>query len=103
MTSRIDVVTQPVSDEPAAEVEKTVRIHVTQERLEGIKWGAFRRAEEDMAYMTKFLARFILGDNGRYLPLDEAVAVLDDMTLEEVKEISAKAFSLIKEVSVPKV
>ena len=77
------------NDEEAGEVAEParVRIHMTQERMEGLKVGIWRRAQNnDMDAMITLLARFVVDESGRWIPKDKAIEALDELTFSELAE-----------------
>ena len=91
-------VTPTKIDEPSR-----VQIHMTQERMEGVKVGLWRRAQNnDMDAMITLLARFVIDSSGRWMPKDKAIEALDELTFAELSETIAQMGELANEVAAPK-
>ena len=93
------------NDEEAGEVAEParVRIHMTQERMEGLKVGIWRRAQNnDMDAMITLLARFVVDESGRWIPKDKAIEALDELTFAELSKTIAQVGEMANEVAAPK-
>ena len=79
-----------------------IKLRVSQERLERLKIGIFRRANRgDIDAMVSMLAHFMIGETG-YLPRDEAEAALDDLDFGELKESIDSLSTTMQDAAAPK-
>ncbi len=104
--STADVAAVYSNDKTAAEPELTVstlRIHVTPERMEGMKVGVWAKAEDSRKTIDtlQVLKRFVVGPTGHYMPDDEALELLNDATMGELNAALATLMELAQEVAVP--
>jgi hypothetical protein len=88
--------------QPEPETKK-VRIRLTQERMEGVKVGVWRKAKNnDMDAMIEMLSSFVVGPTGLWLPHDEAVDYLDNLTFKQLGETVAQVGEMAEEIAAPK-
>ncbi len=104
--STADVAAVYSNDKPAAPPEPTVstlRIHVTPERMEGMKVGIWAKAEDSRKTIDtlQVLKRFVVGPTGHYMPDDEALELLNDATMGELNAALASLMELAQEAAVP--
>jgi anion-transporting ArsA/GET3 family ATPase len=94
------------NDKPAAEPAPTVttlRIHVTPERMEGMKVRVWAKAEDTRKTIDtlQVLKRFVVGPTGHYLPDEEALELLNEATMGELNAALTKLMELAQEAAVP--
>ncbi len=106
--STADVAAIYSNDKPAAEPEPkpnitTLRIHVTPERMEGMKVGVWAKAEDSRKTIDtlQVLKRFVVGPTGHYLPDDDALELLNEATMGELNAALATLMELAQEAAVP--
>jgi len=78
-------------------------LHVTQERLERLKVGIWRKAQKgDVDSIFAFLAHFMIDGRGVYMPLEAAYEVLDEFELGELEGAMERLKDQMEEAAVPK-
>jgi hypothetical protein len=95
--------TQTTADNGQIDEPVTVRIHVSQERLQGMKWGTMRKAQGDLNAQSEFIARFMLGSDGTYLKQEDAFAILDELDVIQVGELAQQIVVKMQDAAAPKV
>jgi len=80
----------------------TIRVHATPERLEGMSNRTLRLLQKSPEAMYDYVAHFMIDDNGDYLDKDDALQILDDLTLADMKEAGAAVEQAIREAAAPK-
>jgi len=86
--------------EPAA---PKMELHVTQERLERLKVGVWRKAQAgDLNAVFTFLAHFMVDERGRFLKSDAAFDILDEFEMGELQEAVGRIETEMREAAVPK-
>lgn len=98
--------TKTTSLNGAASAAKTgVDLVVTEERMLEISLDVFVAIESKTAPYTTtrdFIATFVVGDDGRFLDLDEARAAVGRLNLRQVAETSERLMKALAEVAAPK-
>ena len=80
----------------------TLKLNVTQERLEHLNIGVYRRAGKgEIDAMVQMLAHFCIGPSG-FLPQVEAEALLDAMSFAELKEAVEGLSGAMQDAAAPK-
>jgi uncharacterized protein YutE (UPF0331/DUF86 family) len=80
----------------------TIHIHATPERLEGMSNRTLRLLQKSPEAMYDYVAHFMVDENGDYLDYEEAIDILDDLTLADMKEAGAAVEQAIREAAAPK-
>lgn len=91
-----------VVDDDGAEEELEIRFSVTEDRLRGMKAGIWRRAEQSATAQFELVAQFMVDENGVYLSQDDAYAILDDLTLDDLGEVFQALYKAMTDAVVPK-
>lgn len=80
-----------------------IKVHVTQQRMEGLSVGILRRVENGSPNaMVRYVAHFVVGENGHYLPEEEAVELLDELTVGELNAVAEQLNDAREEAAFPK-
>jgi hypothetical protein len=82
---------------------RSLRFHVTAERLEELTIGQIMDAEESQTAkaIVEVLTVFVVGGDGQYLPADEARREIRNMTLGQMREALPAVMSEIKDAAAP--
>jgi hypothetical protein len=82
---------------------RSLRFHVTAERLEELTIGQIVDAEESQTAraIVEVLTVFVVGDDGEYLPADEARREIRNMTLGQMRETLPMVMAEIKDAAAP--
>jgi len=91
-----------VIEQPQTKPQKTIHLLVTADRTDKLKVGIMRRVQEDMSAQMRFLGHFLADERGVYLPPKEAIAFIDDMTMEEIRPLVEEITNKMQEASAPK-
>ena len=78
-----------------------IQILVTPDRVDKMKAGIRRKLESSFDAQMRFIAHF-LHDGKAYLPADEAIEYIDEMTMEELTPLITEVTEKIQEASAPK-
>lgn len=104
-TPKTDEIRAASDDEAAGGTDApAVRLHVTQERIEALKVGTFKRGtrEGDFDGKIDMIAHFVTGPAG-YLPFEDAVAALDDISMGQLNEVAEDLGNQMTDSVAPKV
>jgi hypothetical protein len=74
-----------------------IEFKISKKRL---KWKWLRQAA-DPNMSTEMMAACMVGPDGEYLEHDAAVAILDDLDMEEIERISKQFGAAVKDWTVP--
>ena len=96
------IVAQGVPQQPQPEPQKTIHILVTADRTDKLKARIMRTVGESFEAQLKFLGLFLADERGVYLPAAEALAFLDDLTMEEIRPLVEEITGKMQEASAPK-
>ena len=80
--------------------KKTVRVHVSPDRLNSVKVGTWRKIEDGkgLSGMAELVELFLWNGHS-YLPAKEAREVADSMTTGELKAVAEELMKLVKETT----
>lgn len=85
--------------EVAPEPVRTLRLHVTQERVERLKFGLMRKSQQgDLDAMARLLAWFAF-DGSRYMSEADVVDILDELERKQIHEMVNTLMDRIEQVS----
>jgi len=80
----------------------TIRIQVSEERLEGLSNRTLRNIRTDPAAMFEYIAHFMTDEDGAWLDREEALDILDELTFAEAKEAAAAVEEAMRQAAAPK-
>ena len=81
---------------------KTIHVLVTPDRADKIKMRIMRKVETDLDAQLSFIAHFLADARGMYLPEADAMELIDDMNMSEVKPLIERVTKDLQEVSAGK-
>jgi hypothetical protein len=79
-----------------------------EKRRKRLKWKDLKTIEkmgEGKASAEKIqllAARFMADENGQYLPIEQAIEILDDLTEEDIEGVLAKFMEAVQGEAIPK-
>ena len=79
-----------------------IRLRPTEERLKGIKGRVYRKIQTDPDSQMRFIARFMVNAQGQYMDEDDALEILDELTMEEITETAEELGALLQDFAAPK-
>lgn len=100
-----DEIGPPHGEDTAGDTDApAVNLLVTQERIEVLKVGVFKRGtrEGDFEGKIDLIAHFVTGPKG-YLSFENAVESLDDITMGQLNEVAEELGRQMSEEVAPKV
>lgn len=79
-----------------------ITFRATPERFQGLKIGVQRKLGQDFGANVRYLAHFMVDEDGEWLDEDDALAILDEHTRGELGEMYDQLNTAIEDGIVPK-
>jgi len=92
------IVAQGVPQQP----QKLIHLLVTADRTDKLKAKIMRTVGDSFEAQLKFLGHFLADERGVYLSPAEALAFLDELTMEEIRPMVEDITARMQEASAPK-
>ena len=81
---------------------KTIHVLVTPDRADKIKMKVMRRVEKDLDAQLQFIAHFLADARGVYLSEADAMDLIDEMDMGEIKPLIERVTSDLETVTASK-